>query len=286
MTKPMRSVLEIINMSASFLQQRGMKNSRKEAADIVGYCLGLAPMDVYMQFDRPLNEGELELCRGVLKRRAKGEPMQYIRGLVDFYGCSISISRDVLIPRQETEILVDLIAKDLKAKSVDGKILWDLCCGSGCIGLALKNTFPSLDVVLTDISPDALAVAKKNAVANELEVEFLQGDFLEPMQGRFVDVIVCNPPYVAINEFEELEVEVRDFEPRLALVAEDNGLAFYRKLANDLSQVLKPGGTLWLEIGCGQGAAICEIFSFLKPQKMQLLQDWAGLDRFFSLEIE
>jgi len=282
----MHSVLEIVRMSERFLAERGIKNSRKEAVDIVGHCLGLPSMDVYMQFDRPLNPDELELCRGVLRRRAKGEPMQYIRGEVQFYGCSISVSPDVLIPRQETEIMVDLIATNLKAEALDGKTLWDLCCGSGCIGLALKKTFAPLNVILTDISPKALEVAKKNAASNDLEVQFFQGDFLEPMQGNPVDILVCNPPYVSIDEFAELEIEVRGFEPRLALIADDNGLGFYRKLADSLPKLLKAGGKLWLEIGCRQGPAICEIFSFLKPKKMQLLQDWAGLDRFFSLEIE
>lgn len=291
----MKTVLEIIHKSTQFLLERGIKNPRKEAVDLIGLCLKVRPLDLYMQFDRPLDEAELQRCREALKRRGKGEPYQYICGEVEFFNASFILSKDVLIPRQETEILVAMVAKELSLAdaegAIEGKTLWDLCCGSGCIGIALKKAFPALNVVLSDISPAALKVAEKNAARNEVAVALVEGDFLTPLMGQQVDYLVCNPPYVSAKEFEQLEPEVRNFEPKMALVADEEGLSFYKQLARELPRVLGPGGKMWLELGSTQGKAISEIFappidSSMDSAKRKLSQDWSGLDRFFFLEME
>lgn len=294
----MKNVLEIMEMSTAYLQQRGIKSSRKEAAALIAWCLKIKPLDLYMQFDRPVDEAELESCRSSLRRRGKGEPFQYISGQVAFFGASIELSRDVLIPRQETEILVDLVAKEIAAEvSANAspvnaspvnasKVLWDLCCGSGCIGISLKKAFPSLSVVLSDCSKEALSVAERNAKGNNVDIELILADFTDAFAGRRVDYLICNPPYVSEEEFEHLDIEVRAFEPKGALVAKDQGLEFYRRLAQGIPGIMRPGGKIWLEIGHAQGAAVREIFAPVAAKMMELRQDWSGLDRFFLLELQ
>ncbi len=282
----MKTLLEIVNLSADFLEKKGIKTGRRDAIDLISFGLQIRPLDLYVEFDRPLNDGELEICRNLLKRRATGEPVQYIRGKVDFFDCVINVRRDVLIPRQETEILVDSIATALSKEDRSEKRLIDMCCGSGCIGIALKRRFPDLEVILCDLSPAALNVARENAQLNEVVVEFCQGNFLESLKGRMSHYFVCNPPYVSEAEFTKLEVEVRNFEPKMALVAADQGLFFYHQLAKALPQIVYPGGKIWLEIGSQQGDAVLTIFKDCQLKKINLMQDWSGHDRFFFLERE
>lgn len=282
----MRTILEVLTLTTDYLQQKNIANARRQAEELLGEALGLGRMGLYLEFSRPLTEIELEKCRGWLKRRAQGEPLQYIAGALDFFDCRIKVTPDVLIPRQETEILVDKIAKELSRMDLEGKILWDVCCGSGCIGISLKKKFPQLQVFLSDISEKALAVAKENATNNEVDVEFFHGDLLAPFQDRHANFIVCNPPYIAEKEYEILETEVKDHEPKLALVSGVSGLECYEKLADALPGHLTPQGRVWLEIGDGQGESIKKIFSAPVWTRCMHEQDWSGRERFFSLEIE
>lgn len=282
----MKTILEIVNLSVAFLQNKSFLQPRREVMELISDVLGLRPLDLYVQFDRPLNEDELQMCRTALQRRAKREPLQYIRGKVDFYDCDIAVNRDVLIPRQETELLVDRVAQTLKGESLEGKILWDICCGSGCIGIALKKAFPQLQVVLSDLSASALAMAESNARSNSVEVTLRNGDLLHPFTGERAHYVICNPPYVSAAEFAELEMEVRDFEPSMALLADENGLVFYRRLADSLTNYLYPSGKVWLELGSQQGPAVAQLFAVMGAKKTALNQDLAGHDRFFFLEME
>lgn len=282
----MKTVLNVLNLAIEFLASKGLKNSRRDALDLFSRVLGVRPLDLYMQFDRPLEESELSKFRQHLLRRSKGEPYQYISGEVEFFDCQLTLTQDVLIPRQETEILVDKIAIQLAGEPHQDKILWDLCCGSGCIGIALKKRFPELTVVMSDISSKALAVTTKNAAQNQVEVNVRQGDFLQPFAGERAHYIVCNPPYISEEEFPALDIEVRNFEPKLALVADDNGLGFYKRLALQLNDHLSPQGRVWLEIGHRQGGEVQEIFNSTGFHRSQILKDWSGHDRFFLLENE
>jgi release factor glutamine methyltransferase len=212
--------------------------------------------------------------------------LQYIHGQVEFFSCHFKVTRDVLIPRQETEILIDKIYQELSPLSLHGKKLWDLCTGSGCMGIALKKKLPSLEVTLSDLSNGALAIAKENANLNEVVVNFLQGDLLAPFQGKKTDFVVCNPPYISENEFQTLDSEVKNFEPRMALVSGNSGLEFYERLAKELPSFLNRGAKVWLEIGAGQGNALLSLFDKGPWKQFRCEQDWAGHDRFFFLEIE
>jgi release factor glutamine methyltransferase len=281
-----KSIAEVLSLSTAFLTEKKLDRSRRSAEELLASVLGVKRIDLYLQHDRPLVESELDKMRALLKRRATGEPLEQILGEVEFYHCHLAITSDVLIPRQETEILVDLIAKRIKESSVSGRTLWDLCTGSGCIGLSLKKAFSELNVSLSDICPKALALAKKNAEVNHLEVDFRMGDLLEPFFGESADFIICNPPYVSQKEYDALDPGVRDFEPRSALLAGDSGTEFYERIARDLPPFLRPGAQIFFEIGSGQGSAVQEIFSSLPWRRNRLLKDWAGKDRFFFLEIE
>lgn len=264
----LKTIGEIIELSAGYLK---IPRSKRIAEEIIAHVLKMKRLDLYLQFDQPVIESELIQIRAMLKRCVKHEPLEYVIGHLDFFGCQICVDSRVLIPRPETEILVEKIAEVAKQGT-----LWDLCCGSGCIGIALKKANPDLQVTLSDISKEALCVARENAKNNGVEVSILQGDFLEPFEGSRADFIVCNPPYVTEEEYEQLDRSVRDFEPKLALVG---GLTFYERLAKNLNLYLNPGGKIFLEIGSTQKEALMQIFPEAKIEP-----DWAGLPRFLVLD--
>ena len=268
-----------------YFQKRGIEHARREAEDLIGDVLGMARVELYMHYDRPLVESELTECRERVRRRSQGEPLAYIHGEVDFFGCRIAVNRHVLIPRQETGQLVDRILQQPKWVTSSG-FLWDLCCGSGCVGIALKRHLPHWKVVASDISSEALAVARKNAEANDVEIEFRQGDCLQPFQGEKAHIVVCNPPYLTQAEYADLPIEVRNYEPEGALVGGPTGVEFYERLEAGLPEVLHPQAQVWLEIGHGQGERLIKIFSGTGWKQQMVHLDWAGRERFFSLEIE
>jgi len=274
-----KTISDVLQLSTAFLLERKVERARRRAEELLAGALEVKRMDLYLQFDRPLVEKELSPMRDWLKRCAQGEPIEYILGKVEFAGCQISIDRRVLIPRQETEILVDHISK-----RIGQGVLWDLCTGSGCIGISLKKKWPQLSVTLSDLSADALAVASRNAEANGVEVELVQGDLLAPFLGKKADVIVCNPPYISANEYLHLQPSVRDFEPKGALVGGERGTEYYERLAVDLPGCLHSGGLVFLEIGSGQGEVLKKNFSLGPWSRMEVEKDWSGLDRFFFLE--
>lgn len=281
----MKSLLEIIKLSTSFLLARGIETPKREAEEILADALGMDRLALYLNYDRPLNEAELVECRKKLARRAQREPSQYIRGWVDFYHCRFLVNPSVLIPRQETEILVGKIAEKLEKLDLQNKCLLDLCCGSGCIGISLKKRFPLLDITLIDISKEALSMAQENAKKNQTDVHFIESDLFSHCPNQF-HFIVCNPPYISENELETLEPEVRSYEPIQALIAGKTGLEFYQRLAKDLPHHLYPNGSAWLEIGGTQGNPVLDLFKDSCWKSARVEKDWAGHDRFFSLELE
>jgi len=254
---------------------------------LLSHVLKMPRLDLYLQFDRPLHEEELSTFRSFLKRKAGGEPAEYICGEVSFFGCQIGISPDVLIPRPETEILVEKICLAIKEIPLSGSRAWDICCGSGCMGIALKKRFPELAVTLADISEKALSVARENSRRNGVEVELLCGDLLAPLRGRpKAHLVLCNPPYISRKEFNELDRSVKDFEPERALIGGEDGLLFYERLSRDLPECLMPQAQVFLEIGAGQGKAVSDLFNAAHWKAKRVEKDWAGHDRFFFLEFE
>jgi release factor glutamine methyltransferase len=277
----MKTLGEVLKLSSEFLQKKGIDRARRQVEELLSYVLKLPRIELYMQFDRPLIEQELTQLREAVKRRAEGEPWQYIAGEVEFLSCRLKVNKNVLIPRQETEILADRILKELPATPVE---IWDVCTGSGCIGIALKKKRPDCKVILSDISPEALAVAKENAEKNGVEVEFLQGDLLKPFQGK-ADIIVSNPPYITEKEYTELDRQVREWEPKMALEAGPMGLKFYEQFAHDLPRYLNPNSKVYFEIGTGMGQQIKNLFPSSTWKTVQITQDWSSHDRFLTLTL-
>jgi release factor glutamine methyltransferase len=282
----MKLLGEVLNLSIQYLKEKSVTSPRLVAETLLSHVLDAKRMDLYLRFECPLEEKELSIFRALLKKASLGEPVEYILSTSSFYGLNLDLSPQVLIPRPETEILVDQMAKLLELEGVEEKVLLDLCSGSGCIGLSLKKKFPALSVTLSDISLEALALSKKSAEKNSLDVTFLQGDLLAPFSSKKADYVVCNPPYISKLEYEGLDFSVKGYEPKLALVGGETGLEFYQRLALDLPSHLKPGAKVFLEIGMAQGEALNEIFSSSCWVKKELRQDWSGKDRFFFLEIE
>ena len=282
----MKTVRDILPLIEEYLTERDIKNARRNSEEILSSVLKLSRVQLYMEFDRPINKDELDLCRNFLVRRSRGEPIQYIYGKVDFLDCEIHLTRDVFIPRQETEILTDMIINELSLLDCRNKYLWDMCCGSGCIGIAIKKKFPELNVILSDISPEALQVAQKNAVYNNVEASLHQGDLFKACPELRVDFFVCNPPYVTEGEYIYLESEVRNYEPKKALVAGNDGLEYYRRLSKDLHNYLNDCGKAWFEIGENQRKLIYEIFDSSLWKRLEVKKDWSGKDRFFFVELE
>lgn len=275
----MKSVVEVIDLAGNFLGQKRVARPRRMAEELLSAVLKCRRIDLYLKYDRPVEEAELDILRDWLKRLAKGEPLEYIVGEVAFYGCVFKVDPRALIPRPETEILADWVAKRIHETS-----LWDLCTGSGVLAISLKKKIPKLQVVASDVDEVALSLAKENATLNGVDVEFLLGDFLAPFSGRTVDAVICNPPYISVKEYLELDPSVRQFEPRRALVGGEKGVEFYERLAEQLPPFLNPRGQLFLEIGVGQGEVIQKIFTGPPWRKGELLLDWAGKPRFFFLE--
>ena len=261
-------------------------NAKRQAEELLCDVLNCSRSDLYVNHNRLLDEKQWTIVQDWVNRRLQGVPLAYLSGKVQFYHCSLIVTPEVLIPRPETEVLVDKIVQDLKNQDLKDKILLDLCCGSGCIGIALKKRFPALSVYLSDYSSEAIALAKQNAKINQVEVTCLVGDLLSSFTPRKAHYIVCNPPYISEEEYNRLDREVKDFEPKVALLAGNTGLEIYEQLARELPACLYPGAQIWFEIGYRQGKMLNEIFRNAGWKNQRVENDWAGHNRFFFLENE
>ncbi len=272
---------DVAEQSKQFLEKKGVGSPRRVVEEMLASVLSMERMDLYLDYQRPLNCEERQLCRTILSRLARGEPIQYILRQLRFYGCDLTISPAALIPRPETELLVDKVVKELRSVASNRPIVWDLCSGSGCIGIAIKKALPEVQVILSDISEEALALSRENARRNGVDVEMYKGDLFDACDQK-VDVIVSNPPYISLDAYEGLDRSVKQYEPKLALVGGKDGLDFIRKISRGHHGRWRSKGKLWLEIGFDQGGPVQEIFEY----KGTVEKDWSGRDRFFSLEID
>jgi release factor glutamine methyltransferase len=282
----MKTLGEVLQLTITVFKDKNIERPRRTAEELLSHVLRMPRMDLYMQFDKPLQEEELSILRELVRRKVKAEPLEYLIGHVSFYGCTIEVSKDVLIPRPETEILLDKVCSRLKTGDLTGKVAWDVCTGSGCLGIGLKKALPQLTVSLLDISDSALLLARRNAERNSVHVECLQGDLLAACKGRKADILLCNPPYISKKEYEDLDVSVRGYEPKEALLGGEDGLLFYRRLALELPAHLRAGAYVFLEIGWKQGEAVRKLFSSPCWRNICIEKDLAGHDRFFFLEFE
>jgi release factor glutamine methyltransferase len=277
----MLTVLEIIRRTTEFLASRGVESPRLSAEHLVGHALGLNRMRLYLEFERPLTEPELVRIRPLVKRRSQREPLQHILGEVDFAGVRLKVDRRALIPRPETELLVEVVASWAVENPPVARIA-DLGTGTGAIALGLAERLPSVTVLAVDREDAALTLARENGAARSCgaRVEFVRSDWFTAMPSAPYDIIVSNPPYLSEAELVDVAPEVRDFEPRSALVAAEDGLGDLLKIISGAGEHLRRGGLLALETGPSQHAALIAAATAAGYSKIEPRRDLAGRDRF------
>ena len=271
-------LLEVLRGTERYLADRGVENPRLNAEHLLAHALGLKRMELYLQFDRPLTESERAPLRDLVKRRGTREPLQHVLGTAEFHGRTFACDKRALVPRPETEQLVELaleIAKDKPAATI-----LDIGTGSGVIVLTIALELPSATLHATDLSPDALALAAENAARHALtdRIVFHQADLLPPDDARF-DLIIANLPYIPAEEIAPLSPEVRH-DPASALDGGPDGLALVRRLIETAPDRLAPGGALLLEIGLGQADAVNTLLSARKFRDISVRPDYQNIPRF------
>lgn len=276
----MLTVLEIIKRTTGFFEQKDLESPRLNAELLVGHALGLKRMQLYLQFERPLAEAELEKIRPLVKRRAAREPLQYIVGETEFFGLKLKVDRRALIPRPETERLVELVIQQLATPPA---AVLDLGTGSGAIALALAKTWPGATVTAVDRSEEALALARENAMACGLaeRVTFAQSDWFSAIapSERF-GLVIANPPYLSDEETAATLPEVKDFEPHTALSAGPNGAADLERIIMSAKPYLAEGGLLACETGIAQHAALAALATGQGYARVESLKDLTARDRY------
>jgi release factor glutamine methyltransferase len=277
------TVLRMMEWSGEYLEGKGITRGRLDAEHLLADVLGLGRLELYLQFDRPLVAAELDRYRPLLKRRAKREPLQYILGRAAFRELDLEVDERVLIPRPETEILLDEVLEWAAVHAGEQARGLDLGTGSGAIALSLVLEGPFELVVATDASAAALEIARCNAEASGLadKVEFRLGSYFDPVaEGEVFDLVVSNPPYVAEGEAPSLEPEVREWEPGDALFAGPDGLGALRAIVAGAGSHVRPGGLLALEVGAGQvGPVVAMLEDTGEYVDVLVRRDLAGRER-------
>lgn len=277
-------LLALLDETSRFFAAKKIDNPRLQAELLLADVLALKRLDLYLRFDQLLSAAQVDAYREHVRQRLRGVPLQYITGKAGFRNLTLAVDQAALIPRPETEILVEAALEHLRG--CEAPQVLDLGCGSGAIALALAQECPAARVKATDISPPALALARRNARQQGLEerVAFCCGDLLAPLQpaGQF-HLIACNPPYVCRGDLDGLEPQVRDYEPRLALDGGEDGLDFHRRLVEQAAPFLAPQGMLVLEVGVGQAdevAGLLQQRGAFAPARIR--PDLAGIPRVVS----
>lgn len=250
------TTLKVLDWTKEFLVSRGVENARLEAEWLLCAATGLDRVGLYLNFEKPLDDEELAAYRSMVARRGRREPLQHILGTQEFCGLEFEVTPDVLIPRHDTETLVN----EALARMPGARSVLDIGTGSGCIAVTVARGLPGVSVTAVDISEPALVVARRNAARNGVVIEFLHGSLLEPVAGRQFDLIISNPPYIPSSDIKTLEPEVRDFDPLGALDGGADGLDVYRALIPDAAIFLNSGGWLFLEVGIGQADVVAQMF--------------------------
>lgn len=285
-------VKEVIQKTTDFFSQKGLTTPRLDAEILVSHALGWRRLDVFLKFDLPLKEQELEKCRALVKRRSTGEPVAYITQVKDFYNSTFHVEPGVLIPRPETEMLVEKGLDFLKASGLENPLVLDFGCGSGCIGLSIIKEFSSARLVGFDISEKAVQVARHNAEKLGLQE---RSTFLnkrvedispEDWRGDQVALIVANPPYIDPSD-SEIEENVVKFEPKEALFSEEEGLLHIREWFLTANSILSGGSGLGLylcEMGSGQGSKVKALTEKMTSQKqISIYKDLSQHDRVLAV---
>lgn len=266
-------------LEAYWKLKRGLEQvteeAEAEAREAICLLAGCQYHEIFLQGSQELGPDEAEKIEEILQRRRQREPLAYIIGERWFMGLRFAVDRRALIPRQDTELLAEAAIQYIEENQCERAL--DLCTGSGCVAIAIGK-YTNAKVTGADISQEALDVAEKNGADNGVDITWVCSDLFAQIGGKY-QVITANPPYISGEEYEGLMREVRDYEPRLALVGPEKGLAYYRRICREAKGFLRPGGALIMEIGWNQGPAVREILESRGFLEIEIRKDWAGLDR-------
>ena len=274
------TIREVLTNIRKQLQKAGIEDFEYESWAFLDWKLHIDRAEFYMNPNGEVKEELLEELESVLKQREQRVPLQYLMGECEFMGYDFYVDEQVLIPRQDTECLVELAVESIRKELTKVRVL-DLCTGSGCIGISVAKICPDIEVTLADISDGALSVAKKNAQNLGADVTLIKGNLFENIEGRF-DYILSNPPYIPSEVIEGLMPEVKEHEPRLALDGEADGLSFYRRIINAAPDYLNSDGRIYFEIGAEQGEDLTRLMNERGFCEVKVHKDLAGLDRIVT----
>ena len=280
----MLTILGVITKSTEYLDRKGIESPRANAEILLANILNCKRLELYLMYDKPLRDSELNSYREYLKRRSNYEPIQYITGSVEFYTLELKVTPAVLIPRPETEILVEVIIDSVKKE--DELFILDFGSGCGNISIALAENLPNVHVTGIDISKDAIMIANENLEKYKLNdrVNFLNGDILKFNVNNIsnYDIIVSNPPYVSQNDYLNVQKEIKNFEPKIAVTDFSDGYKYFVKIITLASGILKSGGKLFFEMGEGQSKKINELLVKNNYKKIYVFKDYQKIDRVIS----
>ncbi len=291
-TKKVWHILDVLNWTSDYLSEKSIENARLNAERLLAHALKMDRVNLYLNSDRPLTGDELNRFKGYLKRRLQNEPLQYILGEAEFMSLPFQVKPGVLIPRPETEILVETVLEKCKEKFHSEKIIniLDIGTGSGCIAISLAKYLKQSRITALDKSAEAINVAFSNARINEVsaQIQFLTIDLMkivnsDKLSGRY-DVLVSNPPYISAAELENLPKEIKQFEPEIALTDNKDGLDLFREIAQIASMLLKPSGFIAVEVGLGQAERVKNIFSTNGFSNVYIHKDLNGIERALLCE--
>lgn len=260
------------------LSHNNIENPVLNIGIILEEVTGIKRLSLPLYYDKELSYNQIEIVNRMINRRCNHEPLQYILGYTEFYGCKILVNSDVLIPRPETEYLLETI----RNHQLSPQRILDIGTGSGAIAISLKKIYPQAQVVAVDVSPKALAIAKKNAKENHVIIDFIQANIYKDSLGKF-DIIVSNPPYISEKDYTILPLEVKEYEPKLALVGSESGLYFYRKIIEMSKIILTNDGLIFFEIGQDQADEIIKIALSNKFKDVNIIKDLVGRNRIAYL---
>lgn len=282
----MITVLEAIKLSTEYLAKKNIESPRTNAEILLSEILKCKRLELYLSFDKPLSEFELDAYRQSIKKRSLHIPLQYIVGNVDFFDIKLKVNENVLIPRPETELLVEKIINDFREK--ENLRILDIGCGSGNISISLAKNLLNSSVLSIDISEKAIETAIGNSELNKItNITFMVFDVIKSdvsNLGKF-DIIVSNPPYISKIDFDLLEPELKEYEPTIALTDLSDGLTFYKEIISKAENLLNKHGWLYFEMGKGQCSLIQDYFISAGFTKINISKDYAGIERIISGEL-
>jgi len=282
----MTSIAETLAKAESILSASGVTESRREAISLLTLATKKDRTFFYAHPDHPVTSDEGALLDSFLQRRASREPLQYIAGLQEFFGLEFEVTPDVLIPRPETEMVVEHAIEILRTE--DHGRFCEVGVGSGCIAISVLHHRPNSSAVGLDVSGAALEVARRNAEKHNVmdKLDLIESDVFGAVAGERFDMIVSNPPYVPVRDIDGLQAEVRDFEPRSALTDGSNGLSIIRTIAAEAPKFLLPGGAVLMEIGFNQADEVVKMFELPSWQKTELFPDLQGIPRLVHARLK